>query len=162
MLTNSDEIVYDCYYKLMIILLVTNNVVGNDFENFNKENEKLFDKYLRDYGIQIADSKRFEMFKIFTMNIVLQDYLNKKYTTALFGVNKFAGITFDDFVKGYTGFNGAGLTDEGVVEFDPKFTGQVPIVMDWTNILTRYEMSHCRNSYVYSAISKYCIYSFLS
>lgn len=172
MLINSDGIVYDCYYsKLMIILIVTNNIRadvdntttgGNYFENLNNLHEKLFEKYLDENGLYLNGSQRFEVFKTFKTNLVLIDYLNSKYTTAKFGINKYTGISFDYFIQGYTGFNGTGLTDEGVIEFDPKFTGQVPIVMDWSNLLTPYEMSYCKNSYVYSALSKYNILYVLS
>lgn len=160
------------YNKLIIILvlLVTNNVradeasVGNHFANLFNSQDILFENYIINFRLREKlyywynnSPDRFsEAKQAFKENLVLIDYFNKYITTAKFGVNKYSGISFDKFIQRYTGFNSTGLTDEGVVEFDPKYAGRIPVEMDWTRLLTIYEMSYCKNSYVYSALSKYC------
>lgn len=175
MLKDGEGIVYNNYYKLLIILLVTNDLradstTGSYFNNVAKEQDELFQKYLSDYYttgggsiyIEVSSQIYLELEKAFKTNLVLIDYFNARHTTASFGINRFSGITFDKFVQGYTGFNGSGLTDEGVVEFDPQYVEQIPPKMDWTHSLTIYYMSYCKNSYIYSALSKYCIFYCLS
>lgn len=173
MLTNSEEIVYNSYYKLIILLLVPNLVrpdddfdIANRFRNISRNQEILFETYLdqfhkfqkKDYSAQ----KRLELKKSFKANLIIIDYFNSIYTTAKFGINKYTGLSFDKFIQGYTGFNSTGLTDEGVVEFDPQYVERIIPAMDWRYSLTLYEMLYCKNSYVYSALSKYCIFHFLS
>lgn len=161
-------------YKVIIILLVINNVcaddVDNTYEKIFKKQEKLFEYYLKhfylDEQIEYWHGHSREALskanKIFKANLVLNDYFNTKYTTARFGINRYTSITFDKFIQEYTGFNGTGLSDEGVVEFDPQYVEEIPVMMDWRELLSLYRMSSCKNSYVYSAVSKYYIFHFFS
>lgn len=177
MLRNA-KIVCKSYYKLVIILvlLVTDNVrandatVGNYFGNLSQSQESQFFDYIEYFRLQGTIKNWYEYSKdplleakaVFITNLVLINYYSNYITTAKFGVNMYTGITFDKFIQGYTGFNSTGLTDEGVVEFDPQNAERIPIEMDWTGSLTSYQMEYCKNSYVYSALSKYCIFYILS
>lgn len=169
MLRKSKEIVNICCFKLIIILFVTYNAQTDDatngdaFVNLNEKHKTMFHDYLIQYGKDAVidpSNTYLEAFGIFTTNLVLLDYYKTKYSTTSFGVNRYTGMTFDRFVKGYTGFNSDGLTDEGVVQFDPASAPDIPIFMDWTKFLTRYGQPYCRNSYAFSATSKY--YTFAS